>query len=63
MPFEAVVDLISQASGKQFDPDIVTAFLTNLDQFREILQRYADTDASLAQKLASKRISNPDSAA
>lgn len=63
MPFDAVVDLIAQASGKQFDPDIVHAFLANLDRFREILQRYADNDASLAKKLAEMHAGIPDSAA
>lgn len=63
MPFDAVVDLIAQASGKQFDPDIVNAFLANLDRFQEILQRYADNDASLAKKLAEMHAGIPDSAA
>jgi putative two-component system response regulator len=52
MPFESVVELIREASGKHFDPDIVAAFMANLEAFREILQRYADTDESLAPKLA-----------
>jgi putative two-component system response regulator len=52
MPFEGVVDLIREASGKHFDPDIVAAFMANLEPFKEILQRYADTDESLAPKLA-----------
>ena len=50
MPFENVVELIREASGKHFDPDIVAAFLANLEPFREIFQRYADTDESLNLK-------------
>jgi putative two-component system response regulator len=57
MPFESVVELIREASGKHFDPDIVAAFMANLEPFREILQRYADTDESLAPKLAKLHVS------
>ncbi len=57
MPFEGVVDLIREASGKHFDPDIVAAFMANLEPFREILQRYADTEESLAPKLAKLHVS------
>jgi putative two-component system response regulator len=31
MPIDGGVDLIAQASRKQFDPDIVSAFLAKLD--------------------------------
>ena len=51
MPFEGVVDLIREASGKHFDPDIVAAFMANLEPFKEILQRYADTAESMDLKL------------
>jgi putative two-component system response regulator len=55
MTFEATVQLITEGSGKHFDPDIVDAFLVNQDTFREILDRYADTDESLDIKLRSMR--------
>lgn len=53
MSFEAAVELISEASGKHFDPDIVNAFIANQDVFQMILQRYADSDESLDIKLSS----------
>jgi putative two-component system response regulator len=55
MPFEAAVDLISESSGTHFDPAVVEAFLANQDTFREILERYADTDESLDLKLSNMR--------
>ncbi len=55
MPFEVAVQLITDAGGKHFDPDVVEAFLANQDAFREILERYADNDESLGLKLAGMR--------
>ena len=39
----------------RFDPDMVDAFLGGFDEFRAIAQRYADTEADLAEKLALAR--------
>jgi putative two-component system response regulator len=55
MTFEAAVELITEGRGKHFDPDVVDAFLANMDIFREILERYADTDESLELKLTNMR--------
>ncbi len=55
MPFDEAVQLIASGSGSHFDPDVVEAFLANLDTFREILDRYADTDESLELKLKNMR--------
>ena len=50
MPFEAAVEIIREGAGRHFDPDVVAAFLDNLDTFREILGRYADSDEVLEEK-------------
>ncbi|TCJ11877.1 two-component system response regulator [Parasulfuritortus cantonensis] len=50
MPFEQAVELIRDGSGKHFDPDVVSAFLANLDIFGQILERFADTEESLSAK-------------
>ncbi len=55
MPFEAARQLIVDGRGQHFDPDVVDAFLANQDMFREILERYADTDESLELKLGNMR--------
>jgi putative two-component system response regulator len=55
MPFDAAVNLIREAAGSHFDPDVVAAFEANLEGFREILDRYADTDETLDLKLRNMR--------
>jgi putative two-component system response regulator len=55
MPFETAVELISQGAGSHFDPAVVEAFLANLDTFRDILERIADTEESLSLKLTNMR--------
>ncbi len=55
MPFDKAVRLILEGRGEHFDPDVVDAFAANLQTFRDILERYADTDESLALKLATMR--------
>jgi putative two-component system response regulator len=52
LAFEATVATIRDGGGEHFDPDVVAAFLANQDAFRDILDRYADTEATLAAKLA-----------
>lgn len=42
MDYEEAVSIISQESGKHFDPDVVDAFLNLQDQFRQIAQEYSD---------------------
>ncbi len=52
LSFEATVATIRDGGGSHFDPDVVAAFLANQDAFRDILDRYADTEATLSAKLA-----------
>lgn len=55
LPFDESVELIKQGSGRHFDPDIVDAFLANLTEFKEVSERYADTEHTLAAKLKQLR--------
>jgi putative two-component system response regulator len=55
MPFAAAVELIVAGAGSHFDPAVVEAFVANLDTFRNILERFADTDETLSLKLANMR--------
>lgn len=50
MPHDKAVQIIVEGKGKHFDPDIVDAFLDIQEQFREIAQRYSDTDNDLQKK-------------
>ena len=44
MPYARAVDIIHQASGTQFDPLVVEAFLDEKDQYRDIALAFADHD-------------------
>jgi putative two-component system response regulator len=55
MLFEEAVLIITEGAGKHFDPDVVVAFLANLERFKEILQLFADTDETLNLKLKNMR--------
>ncbi|MCY1347573.1 Cyclic di-GMP phosphodiesterase [compost metagenome] len=44
---EEAVALIGAASGSQFDPQVVLAFLEVAERFAAIASRYADSAASL----------------
>ena len=50
MPHDQAVELILQARGSHFDPDVVDAFVAIHDEFRAIAERFVDTDADLAHK-------------
>jgi putative two-component system response regulator len=50
-PLEKAVEIIREGRGSHFDPDIVDAFLTRLDDFAAIAQQYADDEAEVAGKL------------
>ena len=50
MPHEKAVTIIREGAGSHFDPDMVEAFLTLEDKFRDIARRFADNDADLARK-------------
>jgi putative two-component system response regulator len=55
MSFAEAREIIARGRGSQFDPDVVDAFLADFDGFCEIAQRYADSEASVAAKIASVR--------
>lgn len=50
MPHDAALDVIAEASGRHFDPDIVAAFLEIHQEFREIAERFADSDEDILEK-------------
>jgi putative two-component system response regulator len=50
MSHEKAVHIILTGRGKHFDPDVVDAFLSIVDEFRDIAIRYADTDIEIQQK-------------
>ena len=52
MPHEKAVEIIQEGKGKHFDPDMVDAFMAIQEEFRQIAQRYADTDNDLSRKQA-----------
>lgn len=50
MPHDKAEQIIIDGRGSHFDPDMVDAFVQVAAQFREIAQRYADSDADLHDK-------------
>jgi len=48
MPVQDVIRIIQEGRGTHFDPDIVDAFLANLDQFLDIAAQLADAAAPTA---------------
>lgn len=50
MPHEDAVKIIHQGRGVHFDPDVVDAFLAIQNQFRDIAERYGDSEADLQHK-------------
>jgi putative two-component system response regulator len=51
MSHEQAVAIIQEGRGSHFDPDIVDAFMECMGTFREIAQRFADTDADMAKQI------------
>jgi len=49
-PHEDSVNIIKEATGIHFDPDIVSAFLELSDQFNDVAKRYADSEEDVAKK-------------
>jgi putative two-component system response regulator len=43
-PVDNAVEIIIEGKGKHFDPEIVEAFLSRLDEFRSIAARYRDQE-------------------
>ena len=50
MPHAKAVDIMREGRGSHFDPDILDAFLGMLDEFQRIAQKFADSDADMAEK-------------
>ena len=50
MPHEKACAIIQESGGTHFDPDMVEAFSRIHEEFREIAQKYADSDSELEQK-------------
>jgi len=48
--FDEAVRIIKDASGTQFDPDVVNAFLKSLDKIKKIWQATRDIEMFLAEK-------------
>lgn len=48
--FDEAIELIKAESGKQFDPDVVKAFLKRRDKIRQIWQATQDIELFLAEK-------------
>jgi putative two-component system response regulator len=53
-PHEDSVDIIREASGTHFDPDMVEAFLALANQFNKIAQKYADSEEDVQKKWSLK---------
>jgi putative two-component system response regulator len=49
-PHEKAVAIITEGSGRHFDPDVVEAFLMIEGQFRSIAERFVDTDEEVRRK-------------
>ncbi|PZW47605.1 two-component system response regulator [Pseudomonas sp. URMO17WK12:I2] len=52
MPHEQAVGIIREGRGSHFDPDICDVFVANAERFREISERFSDTDQDMAKQLA-----------
>ncbi len=49
--FERSVEMICDGQGTHFDPDVVDAFVSRLDDFAAIAMQYADDEAAVRSKL------------
>jgi response regulator RpfG family c-di-GMP phosphodiesterase len=52
MPHAQAVEIIREGRGSHFDPDICDAFLSHSTRFREIAEKFADSDQDLIKHLA-----------
>ncbi len=53
-PLEQAVAMIRAGRGRHFDPDIVDAFLSRLDEFTAIAARHADSEETVIAKVAQR---------
>jgi putative two-component system response regulator len=51
VPHSQAVQVIEQASGRHFDPDVVQAFVAVQENFKAIAISYADSDADIRTKI------------
>lgn len=56
MPPDKAVAIIREGRGSHFDPDVVDAFLELTDDFQQVAQRFADSDADMAEKARSLKV-------
>jgi putative two-component system response regulator len=54
-PHEKCVQIITEGSGTQFDPELTDVFLSVASQFRAIAERFGDAPAPLAEDAAADR--------
>jgi putative two-component system response regulator len=51
MSHQRAVDIILEGKGQHFDPDIVDAFASILDEFKAISSQFPDTDDAMQEKV------------
>jgi len=52
MSIERAHEIITGGSGRHFDPDVVAAFEADFDVFRDIAERYSDSEEAVQSKFA-----------
>lgn len=52
MPHGKAMQIMREGRGSSFDPEILDVFVEIAEEFREIAERYADTDEELQKKAA-----------
>ena len=57
-PLEQAVAMIREGRGRHFDPDIVDAFLSRLDEFTAIAARHADSEETVIAKAAQRHVAS-----
>lgn len=50
MPHDEAVNIMLEGKGKHFDPDVIDAFMHCQEQFKEVGEKYADSEADLLKK-------------
>jgi putative two-component system response regulator len=57
MPHQRAVDIILKGKGQHFDPDIVDAFVSILDEFKAISRQFPDADGAMQEQVDSVALS------
>jgi putative two-component system response regulator len=50
MPHDEAVKIMLEGKGQHFDPDMIDAFIQCQNQFKQIGEKYADSQADLLKK-------------